>query len=209
MLDGIWLELGAYSILELVAVLASALYIVLAANNNRYCWPAAFISSVIFVVVMWNARLLMDSALNFYYAIMAIVGWIVWNRKQAENSDGSNIARWKSSTHMIAITAVIACALISGSILSRYTDAAFPYLDSFTTWGSLLATWMLAQKVLENWLYWIVLDLVSIYLYVNKSLMFTAVLFVVFVIMSVYAFYNWRRLAENQSSNEVFYAGAE
>lgn len=210
MLDGIWLELGAYSALELIAVIASLLYITLAANNSRWCWPAAFISSVIFVVVMWNARLLMDSTLNFYYAIMAIVGWVIWNKTPTNNSNGnnsninaSNIVRWAPSSHLIAITAVLVCSLISGALLSRYSDAAFPYLDSFTTWGSLLATWMLAKKVLENWLYWIVLDAVSIYLYINKALLFTTFLFIIFVLMSIYAFYNWRRIATTESDSLV------
>ena len=180
--------------LELIAVIASILYIVLAANNSRYCWPAAFISSVIFVAVMWNAGLLMDSALNFYYAIMAIVGWVIWNQKQQSSNQYGNIVRWSLSIHAMAISATIVCTIISGALLSRYTNAAFPYLDSFTTWGSLLATWMLAKKVLENWLYWIAFDSVAIYLYINKSLWFTTALFVLFIVMSVYAFFNWSKI---------------
>lgn len=203
MLEGIWLELGVYSELELIAVIASVLYIVLAANNSRYCWPAAFISSVIFVVVMWNARLLMDSALNFYYAIMAIVGWVIWNRKPSDSDQPTGISRWPLATHGFAISATLACSLISGFLLARTTDAAFPYLDSFTTWGSLLATWMLAKRILENWIYWIVLDSVAIYLYINKSLLFTTVLFMLFIAMSVYALYNWNRIATTATGDQT------
>ena len=204
-----WSEVGAYSIPEIVAVLASLVYIVLAARNNRYCWPAAFVGSAIFVVVLWQYQLLMDSALNVYYALMAIYGWVMWRQQaNANNStqfstsnntigNESNstlpIQSWPLAAHAIALSIVVALSLLSGYWLANNTHAAFPYLDSFTTWASLLATWMIARRVLENWLYWIVIDVLSIYLYVNKGLYFTTALFVVYVVMAVYGYWYWRR----------------
>ncbi|MDB4631432.1 nicotinamide mononucleotide transporter family protein, partial [Pseudomonadales bacterium] len=92
MINAIWTELSAYSIPEIVAVLASLIYVVLAARNNRYCWPAALLGSSIFVVVLWQYQLLMDSALNVYYAAMAIYGWFMWSRLTTAKSATGTLA---------------------------------------------------------------------------------------------------------------------
>ncbi len=194
MLQAAWSEAIAYSNLELLAVATALVYILLAAWGSRGCWVAAFISSCIYVVVLWNARLLMDSALNVYYAVMAVYGWMVWSNKQSQSSAGSGIESWQINQHLIALASTLALSLLSGALLQRYTDAAFPYLDSLTTWGSLLATWMLARKIIDTWLYWLCLDNLAIYLYINKELQFTVGLFVIYVLMSAFAWYHWRKM---------------
>lgn len=196
-MTAIWSELLSYSLLELIAVAASVIYIVFAANNNRWCWPAAFVGSAIFAAVFWRYNLLMDSALNIYYTVMAIYGWVVWNRHRNNETEAPIIDR-SVRFHVTAITGVILLSICSGYWLSQNTSASFPYLDSFTTWGSLLATWMLTQRMIENWLYWIAFDSVSIYLYLNKSLMFTVALFSLYIIMSLFGCYKWHKLKNAQ-----------
>ncbi|MGB5325225.1 MAG: nicotinamide riboside transporter PnuC [Pseudomonadales bacterium] len=197
MINQIWAELSAYSIPELVAVLASLLYIVLAARNNRHCWPAAFVASNIFVIVLWQHRLLMDAALNVYYAAMAIYGWHVWQVQDTSNDrspQASPIRSLALTSHWLAIAAIAALSLVSGYWLDGNTDAAFPFLDSLTSWASLYATWLLAHRVLDNWLYWIPIDGTRIYVYVQKELFFTAALFALYTAMALYAYVNWRRI---------------
>ena len=218
MIATLWSELGAYSILELLAVLASLVYIVLAARNNRYCWPAAFVGSTIFVVVLWQYRLLMDSALNAYYAMMAIYGWLVWSRGADSNKlltsattkaalqdqpRAQPIQRWPLAWHALALALVIALSLLSGYWLAHNTEAAFPYLDSLTTWASLLATWMIARRVLENWLYWLAIDALSIYLYINKALYFTSALFIVYIAMAAYGYIYWRHQYRSERAARI------
>ena len=87
-------------------------------------------------------------------------------------------------------------SVISGYYLAKFTDAAFPYLDSFTTWASLLATWMVVKKVLETWLYWFFIDFVSMLLYFNKGLLFTALLFALYMVIVIYAYFNWRNIMQ-------------
>lgn len=198
MQDLFFSELSAYSLLELAAVALAVAYIVLAARNHRFCWIAAFISSAIFVVVLWNAQLLMDAALNAYYVAMAVYGWISWTGSRSKQV--LSISHWALKHHMIACTAVVTLSAISGTLLSHYTDAAFPYLDSFTTWGSFLATWMLARRIIENWLYWIVFDSIAIYLYYQKDLHFTMVLFAIYVIMSIYALFYWQKISRESTT---------
>jgi nicotinamide mononucleotide transporter len=200
-LTAAWQELASYSWLEIAAVAASLLYIVWAAAENRWCWPAAFLGSALFVFIFWRYQLLMDSALNVYYALMAVYGWIVWNKKNNLKDASHGIICWPFQYHFAAIAAVIALSIISGYWLSQHSEASFPYLDSFTTWASLLATWMIAQKMLENWLYWIVIDFISIYLYFNKALYFTVLLSFVYIVLSIYGYYSWQKKRQPQRAN--------
>lgn len=203
MLVNIWSELSQYSIPEIIAVIASLSYTLLAARENRACWPAAFIGSLIYIVVFWQYKLYMDSALNIYYAAMAVVGWFSW---QASREIGiatisspiipSPIVQWQAKQHIQWITLVLILSVISGYYLAKFTDAAFPYLDSFTTWASLLATWMVVKKVLETWLYWFFIDFVSMLLYFNKGLLFTALLFALYMVIVIYAYFNWRNIMQ-------------
>ena len=87
---------------------------------------------------------------------------------------------------------MLVATLISGRVLSEYSEAALPYIDSFTTWGAIVATFMVARKVLENWLYWFVIDSVSIYLYVNRELYLTALLFAGYLVLIVIGYLSWR-----------------
>ena len=91
------------------------------------------------------------------------------------------------------IGGVVLAAVVTGALLSRYSSAAWPYVDSFTTWGAIVTTWMVAQKVLENWLYWLVIDAASIYLYLDRELYFTALLFGIYIIIIFFGFRAWLR----------------
>jgi nicotinamide mononucleotide transporter len=208
MLINIWNELSQYSIPEIIAVIASLSYTLLAARENRACWPAAFIGSLIYIVVFWQYKLYMDSALNIYYAAMAVVGWFSWQASRTLSTAPmppltisspiipSPIIQWQAKQHIQWISLVLILSAISGYFLAKLTDAAFPYLDSFTTWASLLATWMVVKKVLETWLYWLVIDFVSMLLYFNKGLLFTALLFALYVVIVIYAYFNWRKIMQ-------------
>lgn len=176
---------------EGAAVIFAIAYLLLAMRESMLCWYAAFVSSMIFAVVFWDVSLLMDSALSVYYVAMAVVGWYEWKRGGKEHS-GVKIHRWSLRHHALAITGVVVASLVSGYLLVENTSAAWPYLDSFTTWGAVLTTWMVTRKVLENWLYWVVIDGVSIALYIERGLYPTAILFVVYTIMAVWGYFAWR-----------------
>jgi nicotinamide mononucleotide transporter len=197
-LTDIWQELSQYSIPEIIAVLASLSYVILAARENRACWPAAMMGSGIYVVVFFQYQLYMDSALNVFYVAMAVYGWLTWKTAREQSTTVIQISVikilcWSKQTHLCGLLAVTLLTLISGSYLANNTDAAFPYLDSLTTWSSLFATWMVVNKVLENWLYWIAIDALSLYLYINKGLFFTSALFVLYIIIAGYGYWYWRQ----------------
>ncbi len=183
--------------LELIAMLLSLAYVVLAAKGSLWCWPAAFISTALYSYIFYDVLLLMDSALNAYYLLMAVYGYWQWSKNtnsQQDNSATLAIVSWSASWHLKACFALAILASAVGYLMANYTSASFPYLDTFTTVYAVFATYLVAQKVLENWLYWIVIDIVSIYLYIEKALVPTTVLFIIFVIVACYGYLKWLTL---------------
>lgn len=177
---------------EGAAVTLTVAYLLLAMRENILCWYAAFAGAAIYVVVFWDVSLLMDSSLNVYYLAMAVFGWRQW-KKRGRRHSGVKIHRWNLKQHVLAIGAITVTSLGSGYLLSNHSSAAWPYLDSFTTWGAVLTTWMVARKVLENWLYWFVIDGVSIFLYIERGLYPTALLFSFYTVAVCFGFVIWRR----------------
>lgn len=194
--------------LELVAMLLALAYVLWAAVGSIWCWPAAFISTALYTVIFYDVLLLMDSALNVYYLVMAVYGYWVWQKDAAKNNDQScltlAIVSWSLSFHVKACLILTGISFALGYIMANYTPAAFPYLDTFTTTFAIFATYLVTQKVLENWLYWLIIDAVSIYLYLEKDLMPTAVLFMIYVVIAAYGYLKWQglyKLSKVQQSN--------
>jgi nicotinamide mononucleotide transporter len=177
------------SAIEAAAVALAIAYLVLAIRQILACWYAAFASSLIYLWIFFDARLYMESALQIFYAAMAVYGWYQWRYGGAEHA-GIPISIWRPGQHARAIAGVLVLAAASGWMLTS-TDAAFPYLDSFTTIAAIVATWMVAKKVLENWIYWFVIDGVSVYLYTARDLYLTAGLFLLYLVLVVVGFRAW------------------
>lgn len=180
------------TILESVAVLLAIAYLVLAIRQNIWCWAAAFVSTSVYLILMYRAQLYMEAALQVFYLVMALYGW--WQWRHGPGPDNRlPVSRWRLRMHVLAMLAILTATLISGWLLSRFSDQALPYLDSFTTWGALFATFMVARKILENWLYWFVIDSASIYLYFSRELFLTAGLFSGYLVLIVIGYLSWRK----------------
>lgn len=178
------------SMWELAAVVLAIAYVLLAVYERIECWYAAFFSTLIYIFLFWNVSLVMESLLNAYYLIMALYGWTQWRGKVYEHRD-VRIQLWSLQKHVIAIAIILSLTLITGTLLGKNTNAALPYLDSFTTWAAVVTTYMVTQKVLENWIYWLVINPLSIYLFLDRGMVLTALLYVVYIIMSLVGLYTW------------------
>lgn len=187
----------AFSAPELLAVLLAVAYLVLAIRQNIWCWLCAGISTAIYVWLFIGARLYMESALNGFYFVMAIYGWYVWTSGRVGDHERP-VIRWPLQIHALAIAAILLASTATGYFLSRYTDAAFPYIDSLTTWSAVWATFLVARKVLENWWYWLVIDSVSVLIYWARDLQLTSLLFVMYVIMVPFGIISWTRSTRDQ-----------
>jgi len=183
---------------EMVAVFLSVTYLILAIKQNLWCWVAAFISTFIYSILFFDASLLMDSALNIFYLIMALYGWYSWKYGNVKNQNKElEISTYGLNKNIKIILRLTLLSLVLGYIMANYTSADFAYLDTFTTVFAVFTTYTLTKKVLENWLYWIVIDAVSIYIYVNKGFYLTAVLFALYTILAFVAYNNWKKEYEN------------
>lgn len=197
--------------LELVAMLLALAYIILAAQGSLWCWPAAFISTALYTVIFYDVLLLMDSALNVYYLVMAVYGYWAWQKKTststALNQTTKNlplaIISWSTTLHVKSCIVLTVISLMLGYIIANYTPAAFPYLDTFTTVFAVFATYLVTQKVLENWLYWVVIDATSIYLYIEKGLIPTTVLFIIYVVIAAYGYFKWQAIYKQSRAKQI------
>jgi len=197
MLDKLLTFLQIGSLLEFTAMLLAIAYLLLAIKQHRSCWYAAFVSTALYTYLFWDVSLLMESALNVFYMVMAVYGWWHWQRDEKPLA----ISRWSPQKHAVAVAVILLLSLVSGGLLEANTTAALPYLDSFTTWASVITTFMVANKVLENWLYWIVIDAASIYLYMDRGLNITAMLFVVYVMLAMWGYRQWLLACKTSNTN--------
>ncbi len=176
---------------ELLAVALAVAYLILAMKQSQWCWPAAFGSTTIYTVLFWDSALLMESALNAYYLLMAIYGWWAWHKKD-DAGLSAPIQSWSWQMHVKVIGALSIISAVGGYIMANYTHADFAYLDTVTTVFAVFTTWMVTQKILENWIYWLVIDAASIYLYLAKGFNPTALLFMFYCVMVVFGYVKWR-----------------
>jgi nicotinamide mononucleotide transporter len=180
-----------------LAVALALAYLLLAVKRSLWCWPCGFASSAIYVILTYDKRLYMQAALNLFYVGMAVYGYIEWRRTRDPRGEVP-VVRWPLKLHAVAAVAVIGVTMFNGWRLESATDAASPYLDAFVTWGSVLTTWMVARRLIENWLYWIVVDGVAAFLYFQQDLRVTALLFVAYIGIVIHGYRVWMR--ESQRS---------
>ena len=183
--------------LEITAVIFAILYLILAVKQNILCWIAGIISSVLYFFIMQKAGLYMEAYLQVFYVVMGIYGWSQWSASNASNPSFI-VNTWSKYQHMIAISIILALSLLSGSLLERYTDAALPFLDALVSWGAVVATYMVAKKLLENWIYWFVIDATSIFLFIERGLWLSAVLFAIYLVIIFFGYQSWNKVRGGQ-----------
>lgn len=182
----------AYTGLEAIAVVLAVMYLLLAIRQNIWCWICAGVSTVIFATLFFGVRLYMEALLNLFYLAMAVYGWHTWRSGRSAERE-LPVVVWSHKVHLSALAIVVTVSLGFGYLLDTRTDAAFPYVDSLTTWGAVWATFLVARKVLENWWYWLVIDATMIYVFRAKGLELTAVLYVLYLLMIPIGLLSWTR----------------
>ena len=184
--------LSAIPPVEWTAVALALAYLVLAVRQHLACWLFAASSSAIFLWLFAHADLLMQAALQVFYIAMAAYGWYSWRGGLSAVQASRPVVRWPVRRHLVAIGGIVLLSTVSGWLSASETTAAVRYVDALTAWGSVFATWLVARKVLENWLYWIVLDCAAAGLYWSQGLIATAVLFVLYSAIAVQGYRSWR-----------------
>jgi len=181
-----------WSILETLAVIFSVIYVILATKENIWCWAAALISVGLYMYICYQAKLYAETGLQVFYFIMAIYGYFSWSK----NDGALMISEWSTNKHFIIILSATLITFLLGFIFSIYTDAKMPIVDSFTTVFSVFATFMVVKKILSNWLYFIVIDIIAIHLYYSRDLHLTSFLFLIYTLIAVFGFLKWTRILQ-------------
>lgn len=185
----------ATSTLEWIAVITGVIYVVLAARKSVYCWVFAIVSSGVYMYLCISVDLILESFLQFFYVVMALLGWAMWHKSK---TDEYPIVKWTTNFHLFNIGVSTVICLVLGYYFDGFTDQAYPYLDAFTTVFSLAATYMVMQRVLENWIYWIVIDLAGMLLYAAKEFYLSSVLYFAFTIIAIFGFLAWKKKYNSQ-----------
>lgn len=183
---------------EVVAALLGIGYILFAGRESQWCWPMAFVSTCIYSVLFWEQQLPMQSALNVYYIGMAIYGFVIWRRHEKQTQT-LKIHSWPWHYHLIYLLTGIVLSLLGGMYLSAY-DTQYPYLDAAVMVFSVMNTVLMARKVLENWLYWQIINSAAIVLYFLTGFYATIVMFSIYLVLAILGYLNWRRLLKQQAA---------
>ena len=182
---------GALGFLNLLALATGVAYAVLAARRNRLCWIAGAVSSVCAAILSGMSKLPMQAALQVFYVAMSVYGW--WSWRRISSGGELSVGVWPVAWHLGAALVLVAASFASAHWLRPGNAADWPLLDSLTTWFSLFATWLAARARLENWLYWIVINAVMVFLFYAQEVWGMAVLSVLLMGIAASGFVAWRR----------------
>jgi nicotinamide mononucleotide transporter len=190
------------SYVELFGTILTLWSVWLIAKRRVLTWPVGIVSSVLFLVLFYQIKLYSDTIEQIYYIITNIYGWWAWDKSPQDNGQiiGVRYGNRQRITQWIVLTLIVSA--IAGFLMSRIhlllpaqfpEPASFPYLDALTTIMSFAATWLMIQKKVECWIYWIIVDMIGIGLYFNKDVKFIALLYVVLLILAINGFRLWHR----------------
>jgi nicotinamide mononucleotide transporter len=188
---------------ENLAVVTGLLYIWLSVKQNIGCWIFGILSSILYLYVFFVSKIYADMALQLYYIAMAIYGWIHWARADANKAYTKELQvsklNMKQALVLLGITLVL--WVVMAQVLTFYTDSPIPWIDAFTTAFSITATWMLARKILEHWIIWIVVDFISVGLYFYRGLYSSIFLFIIYTLLAYLGYIEWHKAWKKQNTN--------
>jgi len=179
--------------IEILGAVTGLIYLYFSIKQNIWLWPWGIVTSMIYAYVFFQAKFYAGMSLQLYYFGISIYGWNLWKHGSGKQTIKLPVIRAKKKEWITFIFLTFVVTIASGYFLNNFTDSPIPYWDAFTTSGSIMATWMLARKYLEHWLFWIVVDLVSLGTYIYKGLYPTIVLFIVYTGMAVIGYYQWKK----------------
>ncbi len=178
------------SVIEWVAVALNLVFVLLIIKQKKAGWLFGIIGSALSVLLFVSVKLYSEAVLYMFYVVMGVYGWQQWNKQDANHLE---IGEWITLKHLRFIMASVALSIGLGAFFNSQTDATRPYFDAFSTVFSFLATYLEAKKILSAWIYWIVLNAFSIWLYSDRGLPVYAGLMALYTVLSVVGYLEWRK----------------
>lgn len=196
LIDGFTEGLGAITWMEAVAVFFGIASVFYSMREKILVYPTGIISTLIYVWICFQYKLYADMGINAYYFSMSIFGWYLWTHPK-EGEKVLPVTWLKPKGWMISLALFGVSYLTLYFLLSRFTDSDVPYWDSFTTASAFVGMWLMAKKKVENWIAWIITDLVSVPLYFYKGLILTSFQFLFFTVLAIFGLLAWIKSAKN------------
>lgn len=187
---------------EVCGTVTGFLYLGFSIKQHFLTWPVGLLNALFYIAVFYSSKIYADMSLQLYYVAISIYGWWCWFHGSAT---GDILSVTRTSGILWIKLSVVSLILFVGItfMLSHYTDSQVPYWDGLTTALSIVATWMLAKKKIEHWLLWVFVDAISIGLFIYKDLYPTTLLFLVYTILAVYGYWEWKRELEQEKWEKV------
>ena len=186
--------------LEITAVVYGFLSVWYAKKNHIWVFPTGLISTSIFVCLLWKWALLGDMMINAYYFAMSVYGWYVWTRKTNEQTTPiSRINTKEKQTSFVIFIITLVFVYVVYQSAGKWTSWT-AYVDTVTTAIFFVGMWLMARRKIENWIFWIVGDIISVPLYFHKGLIFTSLQYLIFTIIAIYGFLAWKHVLTNSKA---------
>ncbi len=202
-----WLELPvslgaqlASTRLELVGFVLALVMVVCNIRVNPWAWPLAIVSSLAYGLVFWQSKLYGESGLQLFFVAMALWGWWQWLRGTTVAGQALVVRPLKPGAWPWLLVSFLLLWLALAQLLDHRTDTDVPWWDAAATAGSIIGTWLLGRKHVENWPVWVAVNALSVSLFIYKTLWLTCVLYAVFLVLAVVGWRAWRRLAQKEGS---------
>lgn len=194
-----------YSLLEIAGVIVGLIYLWLEYKASIHLWIASIIMPAIYLIVYKDAGLYADMAINIYYLAIAVYGWLSWkyNFSLGSKNESTELKISHISTRGIIymlMLYVVAQLAISLSLI-HFTDSDVPWFNGLTSALSIVGMWMLARKQIEQWIVWIVVDVLSAILYFTKDLDYTGALYILYAVVAVFGYRKWNQLLKQQNED--------
>jgi nicotinamide mononucleotide transporter len=181
--------------LEFIAVLFGIASVMLSRLENIWVYPTGIVNTTIYIYLSVIAGLYAEAGVNFYYTVMSVVGWVLWAQKRGSEKV-LHITRSNQREWFIALAFFSLCWAVLFFVLKKFTDSTVPVADGFASAAAYTGMWLMARKKLENWLWWIVTNIASIPLYFIKGFVFTSFQYLVFLVLAILGYIEWRRRAD-------------
>jgi len=182
----------ATSITEWLIFISALGYVLLAAIESSWCWLLGIISSALSVYLCYSGQLFLESGLNIFYVVIGAYGWYQWLYGSASKTELPVISLSLKKNLLLPCLGLLIW-IPFGYIAHKFSTQAMPYLDAFITSFSIVATWMTAKKIIENWLYWIVIDALAVFLYAYRGFYLIALLYIIYTILAAAGYIAWRK----------------
>jgi nicotinamide mononucleotide transporter len=198
MLDLLFSQYNDYKtvdiILEFIAVIFGLVSVLYAKKNNILVYPTGIISTIIFVYLLNKWGLVGDMLINGYYTTMSVYGWYLWTRKKENQPEFpiSKVTTKEIYYGIVIFFITVALVIVVYKYFNKFTHWT-AYVDTFTTGIFFVGMWLMAKRKIENWILWIIGDLVSVPLYFYKGYTLTSIQYVIFTIIAIYAYLEWKK----------------